>query len=123
MPATLIGVIVLAFAPSNIFKLYYFRMYLFIIILGFFNGLMFLPLLLRWIGPAPVNFYLFNFEFRIREILLNNWRMKKNYNKFRQRMLRENLNEETCTRISMNLVENNFKTYLHKYFKNNITQL
>lgn len=48
-----IGVIVLAFAPSNIFKLYYFRMYLFIIILGIFNGLMFLPLLLRWIGPAP----------------------------------------------------------------------
>lgn len=46
-----IGVIVLAFAPSNIFKLYYFRMYLFIIILGLFNGLMFLPLLLRWLGP------------------------------------------------------------------------
>jgi Niemann-Pick C1 protein len=46
-----IGVIVLAFAPSTIFKLYYFRMYLFIILLGLFNGLMFLPLLLRWIGP------------------------------------------------------------------------
>ena len=51
----LIGVLVLAFAPSNIFKLYYFRMYLFIIVLGIFNGLMFLPLLLRWIGPKPVN--------------------------------------------------------------------
>lgn len=51
-----IGVIVLAFAPSTIFKLYYFRMYLFIIILGLFNGLMFLPLLLRWIGPAAVSF-------------------------------------------------------------------
>lgn len=48
-----IGVIVLAFAPSTIFKLYYFRMYLFIIILGLFNGLMFLPLLLRWVGPEP----------------------------------------------------------------------
>jgi Niemann-Pick C1 protein len=46
-----IGVIVLAFAPSTIFKLYYFRMYLFIIILGLFNGLMFLPLVLRWLGP------------------------------------------------------------------------
>lgn len=46
-----IGVIVLAFAPSTIFKLYYFRMYLFIIILGLFNGLMFLPLVLRWFGP------------------------------------------------------------------------
>ena len=46
-----IGVIVLAFAPSTLFKLYYFRMYLFIILLGLFNGLMFLPLVLRWIGP------------------------------------------------------------------------
>lgn len=49
-----IGVIVLAFAPSTLFKLYYFRMYLFIIVLGLFNGLMLLPLALRWIGPAPV---------------------------------------------------------------------
>ena len=48
-----IGVIVLAFAPSTLFKLYYFRMYLFIIFLGLFNGLMFMPLLLRWIGPLP----------------------------------------------------------------------
>jgi Niemann-Pick C1 protein len=48
-----IGVIVLAFAPSTIFKLYYFRMYLFIILLGLFNGLMFLPLVLRWLGPEP----------------------------------------------------------------------
>jgi len=47
-----IGVIVLAFAPSTLFKLYYFRMYLFIILLGLFNGLMFLPLILRWIGPS-----------------------------------------------------------------------
>lgn len=50
-----IGVIVLAFAPSTIFKLYYFRMYLFIIIMGLFNGLMLLPLLLRWIGPSRVS--------------------------------------------------------------------
>lgn len=48
-----IGVIVLAFAPSTIFRLYYFRMYLFIIFLGCFNGLMLLPLLLKYIGPAP----------------------------------------------------------------------
>ena len=36
-----IGVFVLAFAPSTLFKLYYFRMYLFIIFLGVFNGLFF----------------------------------------------------------------------------------
>jgi hypothetical protein len=47
-----IGVIVLAFAPSTLFKLYYFRMYLFIIIFGVFNGLMFLPTVLSMIGPA-----------------------------------------------------------------------
>lgn len=46
-----IGVIVLAFAPSTLFKLYYFRMYLFIIIFGAFNGLMFLPTLLSLVGP------------------------------------------------------------------------
>ena len=48
-----IGVIVLAFAPSNLFRLYYFRMYFFIIILGLFNGLMFIPLLLSRLGPSP----------------------------------------------------------------------
>lgn len=54
-----IGVIVLAFAPSTIFRLYFFRMYLLIILLGLFNGLVFLPLVLRWIGPSTViyNFY------------------------------------------------------------------
>ena len=47
-----IGVIVLAFAPSTLFKLYYFRMYLFIIVFGAFNGLMFLPTVLSLVGPA-----------------------------------------------------------------------
>ena len=46
-----IGVLVLAFAPSTLFKLYYFRMYLFIIVFGAFNGLMFLPTVLSIIGP------------------------------------------------------------------------
>lgn len=46
-----IGVLVLAFAPSTLFKLYYFRMYLFIIVFGVFNGLMFLPTVLSLIGP------------------------------------------------------------------------
>lgn len=50
-----IGVIVMAFAPSTIFKLYYFRMYLFIIFLGVFNGLMVLPVMLKYIGPQAVN--------------------------------------------------------------------
>ena len=46
-----VGVVVLAFAKSTLFKLYYFRMYLFIIILGAINGMMLLPTLLSLIGP------------------------------------------------------------------------
>ena len=48
-----LGVMVLAFAPSTLFRLYYFRMYMFIIVLGVFNGLFFLPILLSLIGPDP----------------------------------------------------------------------
>lgn len=51
------GVIVLAFAPSILFKIYYFRMYLFIIFLGCFNGLMLLPVMLKWLGPIAVIFF------------------------------------------------------------------
>lgn len=47
----LLGILVLAFAPSTLFQLYYFRMYLFIIILGVFNGLFVLPVLLSFMGP------------------------------------------------------------------------
>ena len=46
-----LGVMVLAFAPSTLFRLYYFRMYLFIIILGAFNGLLLLPTMLSLFGP------------------------------------------------------------------------
>lgn len=48
-----LGVMVLAFAPSTLFRLYYFRMYMFIIVLGVWNGLFFLPVMLSLIGPAP----------------------------------------------------------------------
>lgn len=72
-----IGVIVLAFAPSTIFKLYYFRMYLFIILLGLFNGLMFLPIVLRWIGPQAVSFQLFIY-FRIQLRFVNILKIPRN---------------------------------------------
>jgi len=48
-----LGVLVLAFAPSTLFRLYYFRMYMFIIVLGVWNGLFFLPVVLSLVGPAP----------------------------------------------------------------------
>jgi Niemann-Pick C1 protein len=47
----LLGVIVLGFASSELFRLYYFRMYMCIIVLGVFVGLMFLPVMLSLIGP------------------------------------------------------------------------
>ena len=52
-----LGVMVLAFAPSTLFRLYYFRMYLFIIILGVWNGLFFLPVLLSYVGPSTVSIF------------------------------------------------------------------
>ncbi len=47
-----VGVLVLAWAPSKLFRLYYFRMYFSIIILGAFHGLMVLPVVLSLVGPA-----------------------------------------------------------------------
>lgn len=49
------GVLVLAFAKSTLFRLYYFRMYLGIVLLGLFNGLMVLPIVLNKLGSGITN--------------------------------------------------------------------
>jgi Niemann-Pick C1 protein len=48
----LVGVSVLAIAPSQLFRLYYFRMYLAIIVCGAFHGLAALPVALSLVGWA-----------------------------------------------------------------------
>lgn len=45
------GVIPLAFAPSQLFVIYYFRMFMLLVLLGAFHGLAVLPVLLAVAGP------------------------------------------------------------------------
>jgi len=47
----LVGVAVLAFARTQIFEIYYFRLYLALVVLGAAHGLVLLPVLLSLVGP------------------------------------------------------------------------
>ena len=45
-----LGVFVLYFAKSQLFQVYYFRMYISMVIIGAAHGLIFLPVLLSYVG-------------------------------------------------------------------------
>ena len=60
----ILGILGLAFASAALFRIYFFHMYLLMAVLGIFNSLFLLPIVLSWIGPSAVSTTLHGLSFR-----------------------------------------------------------
>lgn len=54
MTSTIVGCIALAFSPIELYVKYFFLMYVAVAVIGTFNGLVLLPVLLAWFGPSEI---------------------------------------------------------------------
>ncbi len=46
------GIVVLAFLTADVFRIYFWRMYLSMVVLGFLNGIVLFPILLSLLGTS-----------------------------------------------------------------------